>query len=157
MTKFLPDFIQWQQEAFKGCSLWLSFPSGQSVVLNLLVLDVFSLVQSFLAVFLLRLSGSRAQKSGSPKENSDFGCFVFVLDFDSKHLQEAWGKIMFCVVTASSSPWTLELLLLGLEFYSSSMNPRICNSWKSILLQLLKARDQALKGYESIFSMCPQQ
>lgn len=25
----------------------------------------------------------------------------------------------------------------------------MCNSWKSILLQLLKARDQALKGQEA--------
>lgn len=43
MTKFIPDFIQCQQEPFKGCSLWLSFPSGQSVFLNWLIFAIFHL------------------------------------------------------------------------------------------------------------------
>lgn len=43
MTKFLPDFIQCQQEPFKGCSLWLSFPSGQSVFLIYLIFAIFHL------------------------------------------------------------------------------------------------------------------
>lgn len=92
ITKFIPDFIQRQQElAFKDSSLWLSFPSGQSIFLN------FSLVQSFLAAFLLRFSGSKAPQ-GLQKRTMIFGCFVFVLDFDSKHFKEAWGKRMLSLL-----------------------------------------------------------
>jgi len=58
----------------------------------------FSLVPSFLASFLLRLSASKAQKPGSPKENNDFGCFLFVLDFYSKHLKDAQGKRMLSLL-----------------------------------------------------------
>ena len=49
-----------------------------------------------------------------------------------------------CIIQPMNS-WVVIITVRVLQFQRES---RMCNSWKSILLQLLKARDQALKGQE---------
>lgn len=132
------------QEPFKSCLLCLSLWAFCFLKLDFCH---FSLIHSFPAAFLLRLSGDKAQKSRSPKESNDCGCFGFVLEFDSKCLKEAWGNEILCCkcISHPMNSW----LIIRVRVVQFQHEYPMCESWRSLLLQLLEARDKGLKGQES--------
>lgn len=149
MTKFIPDFIQCQQEPFKGCSLWLSFPSGQPVFLNWLIFAIFHLCSPS---WQLSCSGGQEAKlrsQGLQKRTMilDASCLFWTSTQNTlkKPGEKVCSLCCNCIIQPMNS-WVVIIRVRVLQFQHES---RMCNCWKSILLQLLKARDQALKGQEA--------